>query len=86
MPRFSAVALASVLVLLATGTGATIIHMPAVNALWETGYGVAILVKIGLLAARSRSRRATCCAPSPGSSPRGRDPSSAFPPRACCDG
>ena len=50
VPRFSAVALASVLVLLATGTGATIIHMPAVNALWQTGYGIAILVKIGLLA------------------------------------
>ena len=51
VPRFSAVALASVLVLLATGTGATIIHMPAVNALWDTGYGIAILVKIGLLTA-----------------------------------
>ncbi len=50
VPRFSAVALGSVLVLLGTGTGATIIHMPAVNALWETSYGVAILVKIGLLA------------------------------------
>jgi copper transport protein len=50
VPRFSAVALTSVLVLLATGTGATIIHMPAVNALWDTSYGVAILVKIGLLA------------------------------------
>ena len=50
VPRFSAVALISVLVLLATGTGATIIHMPAVNALWDTSYGVAILVKIGLLA------------------------------------
>jgi len=25
--------------------------MPALNALWLTGYGVAILVKIGLLAA-----------------------------------
>ena len=49
VPRFSAVALSSVVVLLATGTAATIIHMPAVNALWETGYGVAILVKIGLL-------------------------------------
>jgi copper transport protein len=49
VPRFSNVAFASVLVLLATGTGATIIHMPAVNALWDTGYGVAILVKIGLL-------------------------------------
>ncbi len=51
VPRFSNVALVSVLVLLATGTGATIVHMPAVNALWDTGYGVAILVKIGLLTA-----------------------------------
>ena len=33
------------------GTGATIFHMPAINALWETGYGVAILVKIGILTA-----------------------------------
>ncbi len=49
VPRFSNVAFASVIVLLAAGTGATIIHMPAVNALWQTGYGVAILVKIGLL-------------------------------------
>ena len=51
VPRFSAVALVSVAVLLATGTGATIIHMPAVDALWDTGYGIAILVKIGLLTA-----------------------------------
>jgi copper transport protein len=49
VPRFSKVALISVIVLLSTGTGATIIHMPAVNALWETSYGVAILVKIGIL-------------------------------------
>jgi copper transport protein len=51
VPRFSSIALASVLVLLATGTGATIIHMPALDALWKTGYGVAILVKLGLLLA-----------------------------------
>jgi copper transport protein len=51
VPRFSNVALPSVVVLLATGTLATIIHMPAVDALWKTGYGVAILVKIGLLSA-----------------------------------
>jgi copper transport protein len=49
VPRFSNVALVSVLVLLGAGIGATVLHMPAVNALWETGYGVAILVKIGLL-------------------------------------
>jgi copper transport protein len=39
VPRFSNVAFVSVVVLLASGT-----------ALWQTGYGVAILVKIGLLA------------------------------------
>ena len=50
VPRFSAVALISVFILLATGTGATIVHMPSVDALWGTSYGVAILVKIGLLA------------------------------------
>jgi copper transport protein len=49
VPRFSGIALFAVLTLLATGTVATILHMPAVNALWDTGYGVAILVKIGLL-------------------------------------
>jgi copper transport protein len=49
VPRFSNVALVSVLLLGATGIGEAINHMPAVNALWETGYGVAILVKAGLL-------------------------------------
>jgi copper transport protein len=49
VPRFSNVALASVLVLAATGVGEAVDHMPAVNALWETGYGRAILVKTGLL-------------------------------------
>jgi copper transport protein len=49
VPRFSNVAFVSVLVLLASGTAATIIHMPTLDALWQTGYGVAILVKIGLL-------------------------------------
>ncbi len=51
VPRFSNVALASVIVLAATGVGESIEHMPAVNALWETGFGVAILVKTGLLLA-----------------------------------
>jgi copper transport protein len=49
VPRFSNVAFCSVLVLLGTGTGATIVHMPTLDALWKTGYGVAILVKIGIL-------------------------------------
>ncbi len=49
VPRFSNVALVSVSLLLWTGTWATINHMPAVSALWLTGYGVAILVKLGLL-------------------------------------
>ncbi len=51
VPRFSKVAFVSVLLLLGTGTWATVNHMPTLNALWLTGYGVAILVKIGLLIA-----------------------------------
>ena len=51
VPRFSNVAFVSVFLLLGTGTWATINHMPTLNAMWLTGYGVAILVKIGLLIA-----------------------------------
>ena len=51
VPRFSNVAFVSVLLLLGTGVAATIIHMPTLSALWQTSYGVAILVKVGLLAA-----------------------------------
>jgi copper transport protein len=51
VPRFSDVALLSVAVLAGTGVGEAIVHLPAVNALWETGYGVAILVKSGLFVA-----------------------------------
>ena len=50
VPRFSNTAFLSVLVLLGTGIGATIIHMPTVASLWQTSYGKAILVKIALLA------------------------------------
>ena len=50
VPRFSNVAFVSVIVLLATGIGATIIHMPTLASLWQTSYGQAILVKSGLLA------------------------------------
>jgi copper transport protein len=50
VPRFSNVALGSVLLLGASGVGETINHLPAVNALWETGFGQAILVKTGLIA------------------------------------
>jgi copper transport protein len=49
VPRFSAVAFTSVVLLGLTGVGEAIDHMPAVNALWETGYGQVILVKTGLL-------------------------------------
>jgi copper transport protein len=51
VPRFSNVALGSVLVLLGSGIGATVIHLPVADALWLTSYGKAILVKIGILAA-----------------------------------
>jgi copper transport protein len=51
VPRFSNVAFVSVILLIATGTGATIIHMPTVASLWQTSYGKTILVKIALLLA-----------------------------------
>jgi len=50
VPRFSAVAFASVLVLAGSGIGEAVDHLPALDALWLTGYGQAILVKSGLLA------------------------------------
>src|SRR5439155_1511294 len=41
----------SVILLLATGIGATIIHLPVVQALWQTSYGKVILIKIAILIA-----------------------------------
>jgi copper transport protein len=51
VPRFSRVAVVSVAVLLCSGVGATILHLPILAALWQTSYGQAILVKAALLAA-----------------------------------
>jgi copper transport protein len=51
VPRFSNVAFGSVVVVAGTGIAEAVVHLPAVNALWETGYGEAILVKAGLLGA-----------------------------------
>jgi copper transport protein len=51
VPRFSNVALGAVAVLAVSGTIEAIDHMPTLDALWKTGYGVAILVKIGILLA-----------------------------------
>ena len=51
VPRFSNIAFGSVMLLLASGTGAAIIHMPTLASMWQTSYGQAMLVKIGLLLA-----------------------------------
>jgi copper transport protein len=51
VPRFSNLAFVSVLLLLGSGVGASVIHLPLLAALWQTSYGQAILVKAGLLAA-----------------------------------
>ena len=51
VPRFSNVAFASVVLLIGSGTGAAVIHMPTLASMWQTSYGQALLVKIGLLAA-----------------------------------
>jgi copper transport protein len=49
VPRFSNVAFVSVNVLVASGVAASIVHLPTVSSLWQTSYGQAILVKVGLL-------------------------------------
>ena len=50
VPRFSALAFGSVLVLAGSGLGEALNHLPTLDALWRTGYGQAILVKTGLFA------------------------------------
>jgi copper transport protein len=49
VPRFSNVAFASVVVLVGSGIGASVLHLPTLASLWETSYGQALLVKVGLL-------------------------------------
>ena len=49
VPRFSNTAFVSVLALIGSGVGASIIHLPTFSSLWQTSYGQALLVKIGLL-------------------------------------
>ena len=51
VPRFSDVAFVSVLALLATGIGASVLHLPTLASLWQTSYGKTIIVKACLLAA-----------------------------------
>ena len=51
VPRFSNVAFLSVMTLLATGTGASILHLPTIASLWGTSYGQAIIAKVVLLGA-----------------------------------
>jgi copper transport protein len=51
VPRFSNLAFVSVLVLIGAGTGSAVEQLPTFAAFWQTSYGKALLVKIGLLAA-----------------------------------
>ena len=51
VPRFSNVAFISVMLLLGTGIGAAVLHLPVLSALWQTSYGEAILIKAGILLA-----------------------------------
>jgi copper transport protein len=51
VPRFSAVAFCSVLLLIGTGIGQSFLELPTLSTLWSTSYGQALLWKIGLLSA-----------------------------------
>ena len=49
VPRFSNVAFCSVMALLGTGVGASLLHLPTLASLWQTSYGTAIIAKASLL-------------------------------------
>lgn len=51
VPRFSNTAFVSVMTLIGSGIGSALIHFPTFASLWQTSYGQALLVKIGLLSA-----------------------------------
>ena len=51
VPRFSNTAFVAVMVLLGTGVGAAVLHLPVLSALWLTSYGKVILIKAGILLA-----------------------------------
>jgi copper transport protein len=50
VPRFSNAAFLSVLVLIGSGTGAALLHLPTLSSIWQTSYGQAVLAKVVLLA------------------------------------
>jgi len=51
VPRFSNVAFFSVMALIGSGIGQSFLQLPTLGSLWQTSYGEALLVKIGLLGA-----------------------------------
>jgi copper transport protein len=51
VPRFSNVAFFSVLALIGSGIGQSFLELPTLGSLWQTSYGQALVVKIGLLGA-----------------------------------
>jgi copper transport protein len=51
VPRFSTIAFGSVLLLVGSGIGSAVQHLPTLSTLWQTSYGKTLLVKIVLLGA-----------------------------------
>jgi copper transport protein len=49
VPRFSNVALTSVIVLFGSGVAASVLRLPTLASLWQTSFGQAIIVKAGIL-------------------------------------
>ena len=51
VPRFSDIAFASVLLLIGSGIGSSLQHLPTLASLWQTSYGKTLIAKIVLLGA-----------------------------------
>jgi copper transport protein len=63
LQQFSTLATASVLILITTGTLNSLRHLTSVEELWQSRYGLTLMIKLALVAATPRSRRCVTTAP-----------------------
>jgi copper transport protein len=49
VPRFSRIAFASVMLLIGSGIGSSLQHLPTLSSIWQTSYGKTLVLKIVLL-------------------------------------
>ena len=86
VPRFSRVAFVSVMLLIGSGTGASVMHLPTLASLWQTSYGKAILVKVALLGVAMLLASVNLARNTPRLQAATDAPTRQCVPRCCCAG